>query len=65
MAAATAANDAGVGAGDPGTPPPVFVTVAKPYQVVHHGIVFGPGETAQVPEHVAAHWVACGWVVAE
>jgi hypothetical protein len=54
-----------VGAGDPGTPPLVFVVVAPPYQTVHHGFVFGPGETAQVPEDVATHWITCGWAVAE
>jgi hypothetical protein len=62
MAAAKEAND--VGAGDPGTPL-VFVVVNPPYQVVHHSIVFGPGETAQVPEDVAAHWKTCGWAVAK
>jgi hypothetical protein len=53
------------GAGDPGTPPHVYVIVNPPYQCVHHGIVFGPGETAEVPEDVAAHWVACRWAVAK
>ncbi|CAN5628277.1 hypothetical protein BH09ACT8_BH09ACT8_61570 [soil metagenome] len=50
------------GAGDPGTPL-VVVTALPPYQVVHHGIVSGPNETAQVPADVAALWVECGWAV--
>jgi hypothetical protein len=43
----------------------VFVTVAPGLQVVHHGFIFGPGETAQVPEEVAGKWIAAGWVVAQ
>ena len=62
MAAAKEAND--VGAGDPGTPL-VFVDVVPPFQTAHHGQIFGPGETAQVPEDVAAHWITCGWAVAK
>jgi hypothetical protein len=46
-------------------PPLVFVTVNHPYQVAHHGQTFGPGETAQVPEDIAEHWITCGWVVAQ
>ncbi|AGB23005.1 hypothetical protein Mycsm_02672 [Mycobacterium sp. JS623] len=64
MAAAEAKQAEGV-AGDPGTPPLVFVVVNPPYQAVHHGIVFGSGETAEVPEHVAEQWIACGWAVAK
>jgi hypothetical protein len=60
--AAAEAKDGGVG--DPGTPL-VFVVVNPPFQVVDHGQVFGPGETAQVPEDVAAQWIACGWVTAK
>jgi hypothetical protein len=45
------------------TPPLVFVVVTPPFQVGHHGQVFGPGETAQVPEDVAAHFIASGWAV--
>lgn len=45
--------------------PPVSVVVNPPYQVVLNGIVFGPNEIAEVPEGVAAHWVACGWAVAK
>jgi hypothetical protein len=58
MAAAEAKDEAG----DPGTPL-VFVVVTPPYQAVHHGIVFGPGETAEVPEDVAAFWITCGWAI--
>jgi hypothetical protein len=56
-------KDEGVSAGDPGTPAHVYVVVNPPYQAVHHGIVFGPGETAEVPEDVAAFWTTCGWAV--
>ncbi len=45
--------------------PLVFVDVVHPYQVAHHGQVFGPGETAQVPEDVAARWITCGWAAAK
>jgi hypothetical protein len=38
------------------------VTVQHPFQVVHEGVRFGPGETADVPEHVAAPWITNGWV---
>ena len=56
----------GVSAGDPGIPSPlVFVVVNPPYQVVDHGQVFGPGETAEVPEDVAAFWITCGWAAAQ
>jgi hypothetical protein len=63
MAAAQAKGE-GVSAGDPGTPL-VFVVVAPPYQVAHHGQTFGPLEIAQVPDNVAAHWITCGWAVAK
>ena len=64
MAAARTKSDEEVGAGDPGPAAPrVYVTVVPPYQCVDHGVVFGPGDTAQVPEDVAAHWIACGWAV--
>ena len=62
MAAGEAKDE---GAGDPGTPPLVFVIAVPPYQVCHHGQTFGPGDTAQVPEAVAAHWITCGWAVAK
>lgn len=55
----------GEGAGDPGTLPHVHVTIVPPYQCVDHGCVFGPGDTAEVPEHVAAQWIACGWATPE
>ena len=64
MAAAKAEAKDG-GAGNPGTLPRVFVVVNPPYQVAHHGQTFGPGETAQVPEDIAAHWITCGWAVSE
>jgi hypothetical protein len=38
------------------------VTVIPPFQVCHDGTVYGPGETAEVPDAVAARWQAHGWV---
>jgi hypothetical protein len=37
------------------------VTVAEPFQVVHDGIAYGPGETVEVPDEVAGGWIARGW----
>jgi hypothetical protein len=51
--------------GGASAPSLVFVVVNPGLQVVDHGQVFGPGETAQVPEDVAARWIAEGWVVAK
>jgi hypothetical protein len=45
--------------------PLVSVEVKVPYQVVFDGVAHGPNEVVEVPEETAAHWVACGWVVAE
>ena len=39
------------------------VTVRQSVQVVHEGVVFGPGESANVPDDVAALWISHGWVV--
>lgn len=50
-----------VAAGNPGGTTPV--TVLSPYQVVHDGQVFTPGQTAEVPADLAAEWLAAGWVV--
>ncbi|HYQ36764.1 MAG TPA: hypothetical protein VER10_12960 [Mycobacterium sp.] len=38
------------------------VTVNAPYQVVHEGTVYGPGQTADVPAEVADKWLEAGWV---
>lgn len=38
------------------------VTVNAPYQVVHDGTVYGPGQTADVPEEIAQKWIEAGWV---
>jgi hypothetical protein len=39
------------------------VSVNTPYQVVHDGTVYGPGETVQdVPPEVAQTWIDAGWV---
>ena len=38
------------------------VTVIPPFQVCHDGTVYGPGESAEVPDAVAEHWEVLGWV---
>jgi hypothetical protein len=38
------------------------VTVNTPYQVVHEGTVYGPGQTADVPDDLAQTWITAGWV---
>ena len=38
------------------------VTVNTPYQVVHEETVYGPGQTADVPDDVAQTWITAGWV---
>jgi hypothetical protein len=38
------------------------VTVVPPYQVCHEGTVYGPGATAEVPDWLAQHWRALGYV---
>ena len=38
------------------------VTVNTPYQVMHDGTVYTPGETADVPDDVAEKWIDAGWV---
>jgi hypothetical protein len=38
------------------------VSVNTPYQVVHEGVVYGPGQTADVPEEIARKWLEAGWV---
>jgi hypothetical protein len=38
------------------------VSVNTPYQVVHEGTVYGPGQTADVPEEIAHKWIEAGWV---
>ena len=40
----------------------VKVTVADGVQVAHDGTVYRPGDTADVPDHVAAQWITSGWV---
>jgi hypothetical protein len=41
---------------------PVRVTVLAPFMVSHDGTAYRPGDTAEVPEHVAAHWILNEWV---
>lgn len=43
----------------------MIVRVEKPFQVAHEGTVHRPNESADVPDHVAAHWLTSGWVVEE
>jgi hypothetical protein len=37
------------------------VKVLQPFQVANDGVVYGPGESADVPDHVAREWIASGW----
>jgi hypothetical protein len=39
------------------------VRVQRPFQVCHEGVVYRPGELAQVSVHVATLWQEAGWVV--
>lgn len=41
----------------------VTVRVAAPFQVAREGVVYRPGDTAEVPLHVATEWQINGWVV--
>lgn len=38
------------------------VTVCAPYQVALDDTVYGPDETAMVPDDVAERWLTAGWV---
>jgi len=38
------------------------VKVAAPYQVAHAEKIYRPGDVADVPDEVAHHWLASGWV---
>ena len=38
------------------------VSVDTLYQVVHDATVYGPGQTADVPQDVAQTWIDAGWV---
>jgi hypothetical protein len=53
----------GVGHLEPGTDHAMStrVTVLAPFQCVHGGTVYGPGQTAEVPDTVAREWVKHGW----
>lgn len=37
------------------------VTVTQGIRVVHDGEVYRDGQSVDVPEQVAAHWLECGW----
>jgi hypothetical protein len=41
------------------------VRVKHPFQVVHEGKAYWPDNAADIPEHVAAHWILNGWVVTD
>ncbi|MCV7422991.1 hypothetical protein H7K45_20775 [Mycobacterium yunnanensis] len=41
------------------------VRVADGLQVAYEGVVYRPGETAEVPLHVATVWQINGWVVSD
>jgi hypothetical protein len=38
------------------------VCVNTPYQVVHDGTVYGPGQRADAPQVIADKWIDAGWV---
>ena len=44
---------------------PVRVKVLHPFSVSHEGVSYWPGETADVPEHIAAQWIRNEWVADE
>jgi hypothetical protein len=37
------------------------VKVLQDYRLAHAGEIFGPGDTAEIPAHVAEQWIASGW----
>jgi hypothetical protein len=37
------------------------VKVLGNYRLAHAGKIFGPGDVAEVPTHVAQQWIASGW----
>jgi hypothetical protein len=39
------------------------VKVLAPFLVAHQGVRYYPDEVAEVPESVALHWRASGWVL--
>lgn len=45
--------------------PDTTVTVVDGMQAVHAGVVYGGGETADVPVSVAEYWVRSGWATCE
>jgi Phage capsid family len=42
--------------------PTMKVKVLQPFQASHEGTIYRPGDTADVPDQVAAHWRSSGWV---
>jgi hypothetical protein len=39
------------------------VNAAAPFQVSHDGIIYRPGDTAEVPDDVGQQWICSGWAV--
>ena len=39
------------------------VKVLQPFQVSHDGVIYRPGDEAQVPGEVGAGWARSGWCV--
>jgi hypothetical protein len=38
------------------------VKVLHPFRVSHEGTIYKPGDSADVPDHLAAHWLRSEWV---
>jgi hypothetical protein len=43
----------------------VKVVVQQHIQAVHAGTAYGPGEVADLPQHIAYQWLGSGWAVKE
>jgi hypothetical protein len=41
----------------------VKVVVQPHIQAVHAGTVYGPGDVADIPQHIAWGWIGSGWAV--
>lgn len=39
----------------------MIVRAVEPFQIVHEGSPYRPGETVEVPEHLADWWIMQGW----
>jgi hypothetical protein len=38
------------------------VKVLAPFQVCLDGVIYRPGDSAEVPDELGEHWLASGWV---